>query len=178
MNHMKSLIALALLITAPLSVAQNQSEEAPGTPYCFGTFETCPCGNGFGFEMGCANSTCSGATLSGSGTASISADDLVLTANGLTQGPGLFFQGDSRVNGATGLAFGDGLRCAGGEIKRLEICWSQPFGEVSTSISLAELGEVEIGETKRYQYWYRDPNVWICDNGFNLTNGYEVTWTP
>ena len=174
---MKSLIALALLIAAPLQAAHNNP---PGTPYCFGTIEPCPCGNGFGLEMGCANSSCSGATLSGSGTASVSADDLVLTASGLTQGPGLFFQGDSRVNGATGLAFGDGLRCAGGEIKRLEICWSQAAGinaEVSTSISIAELGGVEIGETKRYQYWYRDPNVWICDNGFNLTNGYEVTWT-
>ena len=45
-------------------------------------------------------------------------------------------------------------------------------------VAIAERGEVEIGETMRYQYWYRDPNVWICDNGFNLTNGYEITWTP
>ena len=173
MNHMKSLIAMVLLVTAPLSAANDTD---PGTLFCFGTVDTCPCGNGFGLEMGCANSTCSGATLSGSGTASISADDLTLTAVGLTRGPGLFFQGDTRINRGVGTPFGDGLRCVGGEIKRLEVRFSE-LSQASTTVSIADRGEVQIGETKRYQCWYRDPNVWLCDNGFNLTNGYEVTWT-
>ena len=130
---------------------------------------------------GANGSSAGGATLVGSGSSSVGADDMTLSATGLAPSePGLYFQGDNAINGGAGNPFGDGLRCAGGEIKRLEICWSQAAGinaEVSTSISIAELGGVEIGETKRYQYWYRDPDVWICDNGFNLTKGYEVTWT-
>jgi hypothetical protein len=149
----------------------------PGVPFCFATPETCPCNNSFGIAQGCANSSCQGAVLRGSGSDSVSADDLSLTATGLTTGPGLFFQGNNTVNGGAGVAFGDGLRCVGGRIKRLQVRFST-FGESSSTISIATRGEVIVGDTKFYQYWYRDPNVWICDNGFNTTNGYEVTWTP
>ena len=149
----------------------------PGVPFCFATPETCPCNNAFGVGQGCANSTCQGAVLTGSGSDSVSADDLLLTATGLTTGPGLFFQGNNTVNDGVGVAFGDGLRCVGGRTKRLQVRFST-FGESSSTISVATKGEVNVGDTKYYQYWYRDPNVWICDNGFNTTNGYEITWTP
>lgn len=149
----------------------------PGVPFCFATPETCPCNNAFGLAQGCANSSCQGAVLRGSGSDSVSADDLTLMATGLTSGPGLFFQGNNAVNGGTGVAFGDGLRCVGGRVKRLQVSFST-FGESTSTISIATKGEVIVGDTKYYQYWYRDPNVWICDNGFNTTNGYEVTWTP
>jgi hypothetical protein len=149
----------------------------PGVPFCFATPETCPCNNSFGIAQGCANSSCQGAVLRGSGSDSVSADDLSLTATGLTTGPGLFFQGNNAVNGGTGVAFGDGLRCVGGRVKRLQVNFST-FGESTSTVSIATKGEVIVGDTKYYQYWYRDPNVWICDNGFNTTNGYKVTWTP
>ena len=43
--------------------------------------------------------------------------------------------------------------------------------------SVAIKGGVNAGDTKRYQLWYRDSGGSPCDSEFNLTNGYEITWT-
>jgi hypothetical protein len=150
-----------------------------GTPYCFGdgTDAPCPCGNLGSAGEGCANSSGAGATLSGSGSLSIAAGDLVLNATGLPVGPGLYFQGDNKNNLGNGTFFGDGLRCTGGHVVRIELQFSVD-GASETTISIANKGGVAAGDTKHYQLWYRDPNNSPCGNGFNLTNGYEVTWTP
>ena len=37
---------------------------------------------------------------------------------------------------------------------------------------------MSVGDTKHYQLWYRDTGVSPCNSLFNLTNGYEITWTP
>lgn len=155
--------------------------EVPGpviTSYCFGdgTGTPCPCGNTGGPGEGCANSTGSGAVLTISGSASVSADDLVLTSTGLPQGPGLFFQGQNSINSGNGIVFGDGLRCAGLDVTRLQVRFSSG-GSSNTSISIATKGTVSAGDTKRYQEWYRDPSNSPCGSTFNLTNGYELTWT-
>ncbi len=151
----------------------------PGTSFCFGdgTGTACPCGNLGSAGEGCANDTGSGGLLSASGSNSVLADDLVLEASGLTSGPGLYFQGNNAVNGGLGNPFGDGLRCAGNEVIRLEVQFSS-FGTSATSISIASRGGVSVGDTKRYQLWYRDTGGSPCNSGFNLTNGYEITWTP
>ena len=94
---------------------------------------------------------------------------------GVPNGPGLFFQGDFAVGAGNGLAFGSGLRCAGGFAVRLEICFSSN-GSSATSVAIGSSGGAAAGETKRYQYWYRDPNGSPCSEPFNLTNGYELTW--
>lgn len=90
--------------------------------------------------------------------------------------PGLSFQGDQRLNGGSGVQFGDGLRCAGESVVRLEavVADSDDFARSTVSVSLA--GGVLPGQTKYYQYWYRDPVHSPCDRLFNLTNGYEITW--
>lgn len=155
--------------------------DVPGpviTSYCFGdgTGTPCPCGNTGGPGEGCANSTGSGAVLTISGSASVSADDLVLTSTGLPAGPGLFFQGQNSINSGNGIVFGDGLRCAGLDVTRLQVRFSSG-GSSNTSISIATKGAVSAGDTKRYQEWYRDPSNSPCGSTFNLTNGYELTWT-
>ena len=149
------------------------------TTYCFGdgSGTPCPCGNTGGPGEGCANSTGSGATLSISGSSSISADDLVLSTTGLPVGPGLYFQGQNAINSGDGIVFGDGLRCAGMDVTRLQVRWSNG-GEAETSISIATKGGNSAGLTRRYQHWYRDPNGSPCGALFNLSNGYELTWTP
>ena len=147
------------------------------SPFCFGdgTGTACPCGNLGSAGEGCANDTGSGGLLSASGSNSVLADDLVLEASGLTSGPGLYFQGNNAVNGGLGNPFGDGLRCAGNEVIRLEVQFSS-LDTSATSISVATKGGVSVGDTKRYQLWYRDSGGSPCNSGFNLTNGYEITW--
>jgi hypothetical protein len=152
----------------------------PGISFCSGdgSGTACPCGNTGGAGEGCANDTGSGARLSGSGSSSVGADDLVLSTTNLTNGPGLFFQGDNAINNGSGNPFGDGLRCAGGTVRRLEITFANTGNgfTASTTVSIATDGAVNAGDTKRYQYWYRDPGSSPCSNLFNLSNGYEVSW--
>jgi len=151
----------------------------PITSFCFGdgTGTPCPCGNNGGPGEGCANSTGSGAVLTIMGSSSVSADDLVLSSTGLPNGPGLFFQGQNAINSGNGNPFGDGLRCAGLDVTRLQVRFSSG-GAAQTSISIVTKGSISVGQTRRYQHWYRDPIGSPCGNLFNLTNGYELTWTP
>jgi len=153
----------------------------PGTSFCSGdgSGTACPCANPGGSGEGCANDTGSGAVLSGSGTATLIADNFVLTASNLTPGPGLFFQGNNAVNAGDGNAFGDGLRCAGGGVRRLQVTFATSGNgfTTATDISISTDGAVSSGDTKRYQYWYRDSGTSPCSSLFNLSNGYEVTWS-
>ncbi len=112
-----------------------------------------------------------------SGAASISLNNLTLIASGLDPSqPGLYFQGDNRIAGGAGILFGDGLRCAGGGIVRLQVRAASATGESATTASIATLGGVLPGDVKRYQLWYRNPVASPCGSGFNLSNGYELTW--
>jgi hypothetical protein len=38
-------------------------------------------------------------------------------------------------------------------------------------------GTVNPGDTKCYQYWYRDPGG-PCGSNFNLSNAMTITWVP
>ena len=165
--------------TGNISITQTAAPTEPGTPYCLGdgSGTPCPCGNSGLSGEGCRNSAGSGGLLTASYSNSIMMDDLRLQASGLTTGPGLFFQGNNAVNGGAGNTFGDGLRCAGNQVVRLEVQFSSG-GTSATTVSIANKGGVNAGETKRYQLWYRDSTGSPCNNDFNLTNGYEITWTP
>jgi len=87
-----------------------------------GSGTACPCANTGGPGQGCANSTGSGGTLSGTGTASVAADSVVITTSG-TPGTAtvVFFQGVNQDNGGAGIALFDGLRCTSGTIVRLGV---------------------------------------------------------
>ncbi|MCB9915130.1 MAG: right-handed parallel beta-helix repeat-containing protein [Planctomycetes bacterium] len=150
--------------------------------YCFGdgSGTPCPCTNPGTTGRGCANGTyTSGAKLSASGVPSVSNDTLVLSVTASTPGqPGIFFLGDNAVNGGAGVTFGDGLRCAGGGVCRVQVRTADLFGDLASSISVsAKCGLVQ-GDVKRLQWWYRDPSASPCGTGFNLSNGLEVTWLP
>lgn len=151
-------------------------------PYCFGdgSGTACPCSNAGDAGHGCANGTFqSGSELTATGSASVGADTLVLEVFGSTPGQsGLFFQGDDAVNGGMGFTFGDGLRCAGGNVVRLQVRVADGTGSSATTISIAATASLSPGDLKRYQWWYRDPTLSPCLTGFNLSNGVEVTWAP
>jgi len=161
----------------------------PGTGFCFGDLGSgaCPCGNdndGSVPGSGCANGAfASGAHLTGTGIESVSADTVVLTTTGLVPGnPCLYFQANDAPNGGAGVIFGDGLRCTGGALIRLQSGFADAFGASATTVSLAERGGVKPGDVKRYQCWYGDDSgaqpCGVGVNDFNLTNGFEIAWLP
>ncbi len=153
----------------------------PGTADCFGdgSATACPCGNIGGSSEGCGNSTGAGCALTGSGSASIGAGDLVLAASGALPGqPGLFFQGSNFINGGNGVVFGDGLRCCGSGVVRLQIVVPDSSGDAATSVDIGLTGGVAAGDNKCYQYWYRDPAGSPCGANFNLSNSYGINWLP
>lgn len=156
--------------------------EALGTIYCSGdgSGAACPCDNAGASAHGCANGNfADGAQLLAIGSASVGADDALLSASASPPlQPGLFFQGNQRVNGGAGLAFGDGLRCAGGTIVRLEVAHASASGDVRTSVPLAQAGNTTAGDLRSYQWWYRDPLGSPCGSLFNLTNAIEISWAP
>lgn len=163
-------------ILGALTVTQSD----PGAALCF-AHSGCPCSNSGPppFAAGCLNSSGLGARLEGSGTNSVSAADLVLQVSDALPGqPGLFFQANLGLIGWLGLSFGNGLRCCGGSVLRLQVRFADASGAVSTSVNLPTVGGVQPGDARCYQYWYRDSNaVSPCTAGFNLTNAYDVIWT-
>jgi hypothetical protein len=167
----------ALLLDARTDCA-SPDDCALGEAYCFGdgSGAPCPCGNDGAAGRGCGNSASpQGAELSAFGSASLSAGDLVLRGTGLVGAqPGLFFQGESSL---AGQPFGDGLRCAGSNVVRIETV-TPADGEALSTVDVGLAGGVAPGETRFYQLWYRDPGSGSpCGAGYNLTNGLEIVWS-
>ena len=152
-----------------------------GVGFCAGdgSATPCPCGNTGAAGAGCANGAGPGAALAAIGSPSVAADDARLVADGLVPlQPALFFQGTNAVNGGLGVAFGDGLRCAGGAVVRLGVTTASAAGEGEVGPGLATPGGWSAGQTLRFQAWYRDPVGSMCGTGFNLSNGVELVIVP
>jgi len=167
----------------------------PGTQYCDGKTTSgnpCPCANdndgSSGAIAGCQNShTTGGAVLSASGQASLSNDTLVFNVTGMEPSNSvMFFQAINNQDGA-GLSLGDGIRCAGGNLKRLKVKIADAVGNATSapsviSVRSAQLGDTLLaGDTRYYQVWGRDTVAPACGLGVNdstTSNGYEITWLP
>lgn len=140
-----------------------------------GSGAPCPCGNPGQTGQGCASSSGTGATLAGFGTADVALDDLSLTARQLLPGrPALLFVGTQALVGGSGLAFGDGLRAAGGSVERLGVRVPDPGGNATWGPGLRSIGAWSAGDVRFFQVWYRDPVGSPCGSGFNLSGGLEV----
>jgi hypothetical protein len=158
-------------------------------PYCYagqGNVLGCPCSNPGSGAGGCNNSVgTGGAVLAASGSPSLSGDTLAFTQSGELQSSlSIFLQGNGDIpNGTT---FGDGVRCAGGSLKRLYVhgasagTVSAPIGaDVAVSARSAALGDAIAPCSSRfYQVYYRDPNLAFCSAGFNIGNGVKAIWLP
>jgi hypothetical protein len=159
-----------------------------GTHFCNGDQAglACPCTNFTGhLPRGCFDSAFVGARLTAGGVPSLAADTVVLQAEDV-RNPGptpmLFFQGTTRVNGGTGAAFGDGIRCAGGAIVRLAVRTGDSGGNAVFPAAgdplLHVRGQVAAPGVRTYQVWYRDPGAFCSSATWNLSNGFEITWAP
>ena len=177
---------------AGLAGFQIERLEPAGTASCFGdgSGAPCPCGNLGLPGHGCASSsTTDGARLDAGGEASLGSDQLVL---GCASVPPLV---TSVVLGGSQsiapVAFGDGLRCAGGALKRLYVLQTTsgvgtlvapPYGQPSISARSAALGDpLAPGAQRVYQVYYREPDASFCPEpqgaGFNVSNAVEIVWT-
>ena len=152
----------------------------------------CPCSNPpSGPTRGCDNSSATGgATLAASGTTSLSADTLVFTTSG--QKPtalSIVLQGRGFVT--DGVAFGQGIRCVGGLLKRLYSksavggsVTAPDFGagDLSVSAQSAAKGDViQPGQPRWYIVYYRDNTVLggcAPTANFNATQTGQVSWAP
>lgn len=118
-----------------------------------------------------ANSTGAPAFLYAAGSTSLADDDFALSSQPVPNQQGLFFHGPNQ----TQLPFGDGFRCVGGAIARLNPP-SPASGNVATRVvDLAQQGFAP-GQTRHFQHWYRDPAAGL--SGYNLSDAVSVTFTP
>ena len=152
----------------------------------------CPCGNPpAGPGRGCDNSSATGgAALGASGSAHVSTDSLVFTTSDeRASATSILLQGDASI--ATGIVFGQGVRCTGGLMKRLYIkvaangVISAPdlaAGDPTVTARSSFLGApIQAGDTRYYLVYYRDPVVLggcFANSTYNATQTGQILWLP
>jgi Tol biopolymer transport system component len=150
----------------------------------------CPCSNPpAGAGRGCDNSSATGgAVLAASGVSYLSSDSLVFTTSAeKPSATSIVLQGSALV--PNGVVFGQGVRCAGGALKRLYTktavngSISAPgAGDPAVSLRSAQLGDaLQPGSTRWYLVYYRDPIVLgSCPvtSTFNATQTGSIAWQP
>lgn len=158
----------------------------PGIPFGFGDggFGPCPCGN-FGLPgRGCENSfTTGGGLLYGSGTPSVSADDVEINAEFLPpSASGILVQGDMAL--AAGVPNGDGLLAINGMplirmYTKFAVCGKMHFGQPVGDLPISVRGLIPVaGGMRTYQLFYRNAAAAFCPPAtFNWTNAYQILWT-
>ncbi len=153
-----------------------------GTCLGDGSGSACPCDNLGGPGRGCATSFGAGAMLGGSGTASVTNDSLVLTVDGVSNTAVSFFQGTQASAAGAGVPFGDGLRCATGNVIRLGS--KQALANVAhhpgpVDVPLSIRGAIPpFGGTRIYQVWFRNAASFCTSATFNWSSGLAVPWAP
>ena len=152
----------------------------PGDFFCF-CEPLGPCSNR-DYGAGCSNSngTFRGGRMIGSGSASVAADDLVLTVDLLPPNKTcLPFRGMNQVGQ---IQMGEGWRCVGSPFYRLPAQNSGAGGTIAVGpgvVASTSSGAHPIlsGQTWRFQVWYRDA-MSPCGNNTNVSNGYAVSFVP
>ena len=152
----------------------------PGDYFCFCS-PLGPCSNR-DYGAGCSNSNPGyrGARMTGTGSASVAADDLQVVVDLLPPNKTcLPFRGTSL---AGQIQMGEGWRCIGGPLRRFAVQSSGASGTITIGpgIVAGTLGgpaPIASGETWLFQVWYRD-QVSPCGNATNVSNGYSVAFVP
>jgi hypothetical protein len=140
-----------------------------------GSGAACPCLNEstLGAGEGCKNSQGHGAILSVSGSLTVAGADTAFSATQARPSqPGMLVQGVNLI----GTPFKDGILCMGAPTERVEVAFTDANGDAVTVGDIATLGNVNPGDTRHYQYWYRDPNLSPCGFGSNFSQGLTILW--
>ncbi len=170
---------------------RDRGSMSPGTDLCqpgSGGVLACPCANPPGSApRGCDNSSgTGGAQLTSSGSAFLSFDSLVFVTNGeRPTAPSILLQGSAEI--AAGATFGQGVRCAGGLVKRLYLKLASSgsvtipqAGDLTVSARSAAVGDpISAGTSRWYAVYHRDPIILggcPASSGFNITQTQRVNW--
>jgi hypothetical protein len=157
-----------------------------------GGVSACPCGNPpAGPSRGCENSSSTGgAFLRAEGNAYVSQDSLSFIAQYESpHATSLLLQGTALL--PNGTIFGQGVRCAGGTLKRLYVKLASggsitapdfSAGDPAISVRMAQLGTpIDCGVPHLYLVYYRDPVVLgscPASSTFNATQTCSIGWWP
>ncbi len=119
------------------------------------------------------NSTGAPAAISASGSASVAANDLLLSAEPVPNQPGIFFYGPQQ----TSVPFGNGTLCIAGQIGRLDVV--NATGNVMTFLldntsPPSAATQITAGSTWNFQAWFRDPAAGGAF--FDLSDGLSVVF--
>lgn len=160
------------------------------TSFCFPSQDGvagCPCGNPpNSYGRGCRNSTGAGALLTAALTPSVNLSTMVLTASAMpATALSIFNQGDAAID--AGVVFGQGIRCVGGNLKRLYVKSAvggtasapQPGDPSVWSRSLGLGDPISAGTTRSYYVYYRDAVVLggcPSSSTFNTTQAIQTLW--
>jgi hypothetical protein len=183
------LASMAFTVTIP------GSSSSPGTDLCIpgvGGVIACPCGNPqvpAGSTSGCNNSAATGgAILSSSGIASLSTDTLQFTSTGeKPTASSILLQGTTPPL-ATGVKFGQGVRCIASNIMRLyvhpavagDVIFPQGTDAPIHVQSAVKGDSIAAGSSRLYAVYYRDPTVLggcQAADTFNSSQTQSVMWS-
>ncbi len=115
-----------------------------------------------------------GAVMGHAGTQSIANNNFVLLASGCPpNASGIFYFGANE----TFSTFGNGFRCIGNPTFRLGILQVNLFGDAVHNLNIPTApGGISAGQTKFFQFWYRNPAGGGA--GFNLSDALGVPFCP
>ena len=174
-------IALGMVADANFDGVPDVCQLGPvGTPFCLCAPGTpAPCGTWFA-GGGCLNASGTGAVMTGFGTASVSADNLMLTTSGMN--PASFCIPIMSLSSFGPALIQNGKLCVGPTFTRMGIF---PTGTGTTTIgpvvSLAAglFPSITILplSTWNFQTWYRDIGG-PCGGNSNFSSALSVTFTP
>ena len=128
---------------------------SPGSTYCAAT----------------PNSTGESARAYACGSSSLSDNDLTLGAVAVPDSFYLFFRGTTQVQ----VPFGDGFRCVGGAVRRLQPPRPAMGHRATRTLDLPSAGITAPG-TMNFQCWFRDSSPGGA--GFNLSDAVSVDFVP
>jgi len=126
---------------------------------------------GDNYCVGAVNSSGLGATLSASGSLELADMNLTLRSEGQPGGvSGLYYFGPNQIQAV----FGDGFRCVGGALRRVQPPVMANEGGISArSLNFAAPYATSLTPgSLNFQLWYRDPMAGM--SGFNLSDGLEL----
>jgi Tol biopolymer transport system component len=152
----------------------------------------CPCSNPpSGSGRGCDNRAHTGGAIIGAaGIADLASDSLVFTSSGEpSSATSVLLQGNAPM--ASGSVYGQGVRCVGGQLKRLYTKSAvggsvtvPNFGAGDPSVTARSAAKGDLilsGQSRWYLIYYRDPVVsggCPATSTFNATPTVSILWYP